>query len=157
MAPQEVLRYKDSRGDTVIFKFDLALLTTNTTLTNASQLPPSSTPRRDSPLSSAMKPSHSKGPFDNTTSATLKSTEIPGPISIFHEWRQDLTSKTNLISVLLDKEGAMERFARDRKPANGFILWEGDVREGGRDRHIRVRWVGFEKSEIGCIVESAAK
>ncbi|KAF2643774.1 hypothetical protein P280DRAFT_466506 [Massarina eburnea CBS 473.64] len=164
MAPQEVHRYGDTRGDTVIIKFDPDLIPSSALATVAQPLT-TNTSRRPTPLSQAVNATTTSSSKNEGAAAALSSramvvptsTEIPGPISIFHEWRQDLSYKTNWSSLLLDKESAIERFAKDKKPAPGFLLWEGTVIIDGIERWVRARWMGFEKNELGCVIERAGK
>lgn len=55
--------------------------------------------------------------------------------------------------MLLDRLSAAERWQADKKPMLGLLLWQGEV-EG---KQMVVRFVGFEKSEKGWMVESPGR
>ncbi|CAI6332451.1 unnamed protein product [Periconia digitata] len=132
--PSEATRYKDSRGDTIVIKFYPSLIPSLAGLTRHKRrlhFPPT-------PLA----------PNDPTKSR-LQSTPIPGPIEIYHEWRQETAKAVTLYSNTLDVEGAIERFDKDKLPARGFILWDGIV----QGKRVRARWLGFRDSELGCVFE----
>jgi hypothetical protein len=72
------------------------------------------------------------------------------PITIFHEWRQDFHNRIQLTSTQLDKESAIERCRKDKRPAVGTLLWEGKDDNG---RWIKCRFVPFERNERGFVIE----
>jgi hypothetical protein len=66
------------------------------------------------------------------------------------EWRQDFHNRVQLTSTLLDKESAIERYRRDKKPAVGTLLWEGKDELG---KYVKCRFVPFERNENGFAIE----
>ncbi|KAJ4305597.1 hypothetical protein N0V90_001128 [Kalmusia sp. IMI 367209] len=104
MTAREVYRYVDKRGDTIMFKFDPALI-------------------------------------DDPTD---------GPLSVFHIWRHETRNTIQWSSMLLDNLSKSERYATDKKPMVGLLLWQGEF--GGR--HVVARWVGFEQDQKGFVIET---
>lgn len=104
MPDREAYRYIDSRGDTIIFKFNPSFIN------------------------------------DPTRS----------PLEIWHEWKQDNKKTIQLSAMLLDADTMIERYAKDAKPAVGFVLHTEKETNG---RTAKYKWVGFRRSSRGFVID----
>jgi DNA-binding helix-hairpin-helix protein with protein kinase domain len=56
-------------------------------------------------------------------------------------------------STLLDRQDAAERWAADKKPMVGLLLWQGEL-DG---KEVVVRFVGYEKRAEGFVIEHTGR
>lgn len=136
-----VHRHTDARGDLIIYKFDHAQLC-------AAQPPMDLSPTSFPPLRTTVQfRDPFKTPVAKCTHGVRKNcVEGESALTVFHEWRHVLPQSINLHSVLLDEEGARERWIKEKKPPVGLILWEGD---DGAGRRVRARFVGWGAHPLG--------